>query len=97
MAVLLAAEYPAPATLDRLAREYELKDELDGTWAARPLELVRDRGRTMLVLEARPDLRRGIGAAGNPTVAYDRLGLVHDTKCKCQIDQALIVLWGAAG
>ena len=73
MAVLLAAEYPAPATLDRLAREYELKDELDGTWAVRPLELVRDRGRTMLVLEARPDLRCGIGAAGNPTVAYDRL------------------------
>ena len=95
MAVLLAAEYPAPATLDRLAREYELKDELDGTWAVRPLELVRDR--TMLVLEARPDLRCGIGAAGNPTVAYDRLGLVHDTKCKCQIDQALIVLWRAAG
>ena len=31
--------------------EYELKDELDGAWAVRPLELVRDRGRTMLVLE----------------------------------------------
>jgi PAS domain S-box-containing protein len=51
LAVLPAAEQPAPATLDRLAREYELKDELDGTWAVRPLELVRDRGRTMLVLE----------------------------------------------
>jgi hypothetical protein len=95
--VLLAAEYPAAATLDRLAREYELKDELDGTWAVRPLELVRDRGRTVLVLEARQYLRGGIGAARNPTVAYDRLGLVHDTKCKCQIDQVLIVLWRAAG
>src|SRR5260221_5572449 len=51
LAVLPAAEQPAPATLDRLAREYELKDELDGTWAVRPLELVRDRARTMLVLE----------------------------------------------
>jgi PAS domain S-box-containing protein len=51
LAVLPAAEQPAPATLDRFAREYELKDELDGTWAVRPLELVRDRGRTMLVLE----------------------------------------------
>jgi PAS domain S-box-containing protein len=51
LAVLPAAEPPAPATLDRLAREYELKDELDGAWAVRPLELVRDRGRTMLVLE----------------------------------------------
>src|ERR1700704_1531909 len=51
LAVLPAAEHPAPATLDRLAREYGLKDELDGAWAVRPLELVRDRGRTMLVLE----------------------------------------------
>jgi serine/threonine protein kinase len=51
LAVLPAAEHPTPATLDRLAREYDLKDELDGAWAARPIELVRDRGRTMLVLE----------------------------------------------
>src|ERR1700730_10535363 len=62
-AVWPAAEQPAPATLDRLAREYELKDELDGTWAVRPLELVRDRGRTMLVLEdtAREPLHRLLG------------------------------------
>src|ERR1700716_2591977 len=50
-AVPPAAEHPPPATLDRLAREYGLKDELDGAWALRPLELIRDRGRTMLVLE----------------------------------------------
>jgi len=51
LAVLLAAEHPAPAALDRLAHEYSLKDELDGAWAVRPLELERDRGRTILVLE----------------------------------------------
>src|SRR5882672_8377355 len=51
LAVLPAAEHATPATLDRLAREYDLKDELDGAWAARPIELVRDRGRTMLLLE----------------------------------------------
>src|ERR1700692_1690477 len=51
LAVLPAAEHPTPATLDRLAREYGLKDELDGAWAVRPLELVRERGRVMLVLE----------------------------------------------
>ena len=39
-----AAEHPAPATLDRLAHEYALKGELDGAWAARPLEIVRNRG-----------------------------------------------------
>src|SRR4029077_20585547 len=37
--------------LDRLTHEYELKDELDRAWAVRPLELMRDAGRTMLVLE----------------------------------------------
>jgi PAS domain S-box-containing protein len=51
LAVLPATEHPAPATLDRLAREHGLKDELDGAWAVRPLELVRDCGRIMLVLE----------------------------------------------
>jgi PAS domain S-box-containing protein len=51
LAVLPAGERPAPAILRRLAHEYELKDELDGAWAVRPLELVRDRGRIMLVLE----------------------------------------------
>jgi PAS domain S-box-containing protein len=51
LAVLPAAEHPTPATLDRLAREYGLKDELKGAWAVQPLELVRERGRTMLLLE----------------------------------------------
>jgi PAS domain S-box-containing protein len=51
LAVLPAAEHPTPATIDRLVHEHGLKDELDGAWAARPIELVRDRGRTMLVLE----------------------------------------------
>jgi PAS domain S-box-containing protein len=45
-----AADPPAPATLERLAHEYGLKDELDGAWAAKPLELTRERGRTLLVL-----------------------------------------------
>jgi anti-sigma regulatory factor (Ser/Thr protein kinase) len=38
--VLPAAEHPTPATLDRLAHEYGLNEELDGAWALRPLELV---------------------------------------------------------
>src|ERR1700681_3519721 len=51
LAVLPAAEHPTPGSLNRLTHEYELKDDLDGAWAVRPLELVRERGRTMLVLE----------------------------------------------
>ncbi|WP_280155833.1 ATP-binding sensor histidine kinase [Piscinibacter sp. XHJ-5] len=49
--VLPAAEHPAPASVSRLSHEYALKDHLDGAWALRPLELVRERGQTALVLE----------------------------------------------
>jgi PAS domain S-box-containing protein len=48
---LPTSEQPAPTTLDRLAHEYSFKEELDAAWAVRPLELVRDRGRSILVLE----------------------------------------------
>ncbi|MFM0369771.1 trifunctional serine/threonine-protein kinase/ATP-binding protein/sensor histidine kinase [Paraburkholderia aspalathi] len=46
-----AAEHPLPASLNRLAHEFGLKDELEGAWAVRPLELVREAGQTVLVLE----------------------------------------------
>jgi PAS domain S-box-containing protein len=48
---VLPPEHPAPLTLDRLAHEYALRDELDGAWAVRPLEFVREDGRTLLVFE----------------------------------------------
>jgi hypothetical protein len=41
LAVILPAEHPSPAALDRLAHEYSLKDELNEAWAVRPLELRR--------------------------------------------------------
>ena len=51
LVVLPAAERPSPSSLDRLAHEYGLKDELDEAWSAQPLDLVRDGGRSMLVLK----------------------------------------------
>ncbi|HET8948079.1 MAG TPA: serine/threonine-protein kinase PknK, partial [Candidatus Polarisedimenticolia bacterium] len=51
LAVVPTAEHPAPGTLHRLAHEHALKDDLDGAWAVRPLELVRERGQTALLLE----------------------------------------------
>ncbi|MFQ3454090.1 AAA family ATPase, partial [Bradyrhizobium sp. UFLA01-814] len=54
LAVLLvapAADQPSRSRLDRLTHEYELKDELDSAWAARPLGLIRDAGRTVLVID----------------------------------------------
>jgi len=44
LAVSLAADRPSPLALEQLAHEYELKDELDGAWAALPLDFVRDGG-----------------------------------------------------
>jgi len=50
--VLSATEPATPDSIDRLTHEYKLRNYLDGSWALRPLELVRERGRTMLVLES---------------------------------------------
>jgi serine/threonine protein kinase len=44
-------ERPTRSSLDRLTHEHGLKDELDSAWAVRPLELLRDGDRAMLVLE----------------------------------------------
>src|SRR6516165_2216006 len=51
LVVTPAAEHPSRASLDRLAHEYALKDELAGAWAAQPLELTNDGARPVLVLE----------------------------------------------
>ena len=51
LVVLPVREHLTPSSLDRLTHEYELRDGLDDAWAARPLELVRERGQTMLVLK----------------------------------------------
>lgn len=44
-------ERPTLESISRLTHEYELKDHLDSAWALRPLELVHEHGRTMLVVE----------------------------------------------
>src|SRR5262245_23837810 len=49
--VLAATDQPSRTSLDRFTHEYELRDELDGAWAVRPLDLVHNAGGTALVLE----------------------------------------------
>jgi predicted ATPase/signal transduction histidine kinase len=49
--VRLTAEHPTAVSLDRFAHEYALRDELDEPWAVRPLELICEHRRTLLVLE----------------------------------------------
>ena len=53
MAVLPLSESPTPATINRFAHEFALKDYLDGDWAVRPLEVVQTGGRTLLLLDFR--------------------------------------------
>ena len=50
LVVALASERPSPQGLRRIEHEYSLRTELDPAWAARPLEVTRHDGRTMLVL-----------------------------------------------
>jgi serine/threonine protein kinase len=44
-------EYPSPRSLRRLEHEHALRADLDLEWAARPVELIRRKGRLTLVLE----------------------------------------------
>ena len=45
------AEHPTPESANRLTHEYELQRYLDSAWALRPLELRRERGQTLLVVD----------------------------------------------
>ena len=107
LALLPATEHPSPAFLDRLAHEYALRDDLEAVDAVRPLELVRERGRTMLLLEdpggeplerslrapaaVGSFLRRAIGIAVALGKVHQR-GLVHK-----EIKPANILLTGSNG
>ncbi|HTR12563.1 MAG TPA: serine/threonine-protein kinase PknK, partial [Roseiarcus sp.] len=51
LAVLPAGDPPDPAVVDRLVREYGLRDELDVGWAAKPLALARENGSAALLFE----------------------------------------------
>jgi PAS domain S-box-containing protein len=51
LALSPVADHAAPELLRRLEREYALRAELDAAWAVRPMQLVHNQGRTMLILE----------------------------------------------
>src|SRR5271167_125883 len=51
LVIALTAEHPSAQKLRRLEHEYSLAAELDPEWAAKPLELARHEGRTVLVLK----------------------------------------------
>src|ERR1043166_975993 len=104
---LSAAEHPSRSSLDRLTHEYDLKDQLDGSWAVLPLDLVHEAGRTVLVLgdvDGEPldrllgepmDGGRFLSLAIATTAAVGKLhqrGLVHK-----DIKPANILINGATG
>jgi predicted ATPase len=45
------ADHPTLESINRLTHEHELKNYLEDAWALRPLELVRERGQTLLVVD----------------------------------------------
>jgi predicted ATPase/signal transduction histidine kinase len=51
LAVTPVREHPALRSLRRIEHEYSLRAELDPAWAARPLSLSADHGRSVLLLE----------------------------------------------
>ncbi|WP_440588134.1 AAA family ATPase [Bradyrhizobium genomosp. I (2014)] len=64
LTVRAATDRAPAAVLDRLVHEYALRDELDASWAVRPMELIRDSSRTLLILEdpGGEPLERQLGA-----------------------------------
>ena len=50
LARAVAAQNPLPQSLQQLNHEYSLAARLDVEWAARPLALIRYRGRQVLIL-----------------------------------------------
>src|SRR5262249_47836724 len=105
--VMPSSDQLSRSSLDRLTHEYELKDDLHDGWAVRPLDLVRDAGRTMLVLDdvggepldrllgAPIEVERFLRLAIGVTVALGKLhqrGLVHK-----DIKPANILVNGATG
>jgi serine/threonine protein kinase len=50
--VLAATDPPSAGSVDRLVHEFGLRNRLDSAWALRPLELLREPDRTMLILES---------------------------------------------
>jgi hypothetical protein len=63
LALAPAAERPPTAVLDRLAHEYELRDELEPAWAARPLALSHKDVKPANILANCPDGRGSPGSA----------------------------------
>jgi serine/threonine protein kinase len=49
--LLSRPQHPTLESINRLTHEYELRDSIAGDWALRPVELVSEHGRTMLVVE----------------------------------------------
>lgn len=51
IAVVPLDEQPSASIIERLSHEHALRAHLDGDWALRPLDLVREGGRMLLLLE----------------------------------------------
>jgi predicted ATPase/signal transduction histidine kinase/CheY-like chemotaxis protein len=72
LVVETASERPTPKSIERLKHEYALSDILHPSWAAKPLALTEERGRSLLVL-ADPGGEPLRGLLGGPWAIVDFL------------------------
>jgi serine/threonine protein kinase len=91
-AVLAVVSRAEVGAADRLMREYELKEELDASWAVRPHELLHEDGRTIFIfddhgmepldrllgspMDLRDFLRLAVGLSHAIGMMHDR-GIIH--------------------
>jgi serine/threonine protein kinase len=76
LALFLTSSPPTPTSIARLAHQYELKDELDGAWAVRPISLAQERGQPVLVFEdPGGELLEGLLGAPMETGRFLRLAI----------------------
>jgi len=65
---------PTLGNVNRLTHEYELQRYLDRAWALRPLELRRERGQTLLVVDYMSRLPATRSRALRPVLRNNRSG-----------------------
>ena len=76
LVVIAAVERPTPSVVNRLTHEYGLKRTIS-TAGGRPLDLAREHGRTILVLES-PEGEPLDRLIGPPMEAGRRMEVTHD-------------------
>jgi serine/threonine protein kinase len=91
LVVSCIGQHPSPESLKRLNNECSLKEELDLSWAARPIGIATHRDRTFLVLQdpGGVPLSRLLGSASDASSDSPAIAMVKDDPVPQALDIAL--------